>query len=89
MPIEVVTSSRSLDLDDDVLLVDSGTSSVTLGLPSPHPVGKRYVVKHISGTNPVQTSVIGGLVDGLSSFSFTIPKQAAIFHGDGTNWFIL
>jgi hypothetical protein len=89
MPTTVVTTSKTLDLTDDVLLVDSTAEAVTLSLPSPHPTGKRYIVKHVSGSNPVEATAIAGVVDGLPSFPLTTPKQAAVFHGDGTNWHIL
>lgn len=93
MPTLTITTDYTATLADDVILVDTTSGDITLTLPSVHPVGKRYTVKHKAGviaTDPLNiVSNDGDTIDGLLNFPFTVDKQAIILHSDGTNWFIL
>ena len=88
--IVVTVSAYNATLTDDTILCDTGSNNVTIVLPDVHPIGKRYVIKHSTGSNLVFiTTAVSDTIDGIASFGFTVPKQAVIVHSDGSNWFIL
>lgn len=90
--IDDTMSPYSLTLADDVVLVDSTNGSVTLVLPSVHPIGKRYFIKDKFGTTDLQPILIVAtpkLIDNQPNFTLTVEKQAVLAHSDGTNWYIL
>jgi hypothetical protein len=77
--------------DDDTVLVDSSSGTVTIKLPAVL-AGKRVTVKDSGGsssTNNITVQASGGeTIDATSSFTFDINRSAASFVSDGSNWFV-
>lgn len=88
-----VSNNYTLQPNDETILVDARTGSVTLSLLPLHVTGKRYEIKDAYGeatTHPISVvAYTGQFIDGLANFTFTIDKQSIIIHSDSANWFIL
>lgn len=86
----VPTTAKSADYvatsADRVILCDTTAGNVQITLPAAPSDGLQITMKWASGGN-VLTAV--GTIDGVANFTFTIPKQAVVFHAYGGNWFIL
>lgn len=87
-----VNSNYTALLTDEVILVDSTSNTVTVTLPNPHPIGKRYYIKDKFGTtdiNQITVSASPNQIDTSTTFGLTVDKQAILAHSDGSNWWIL
>lgn len=81
---------------DDIALVDTSGTSITVTLPSGGGhgggsaaiIGKLYTVKQTDGGfNSITLDGNGAMVDGSSSISTTLPYDKITVVYDGTNWF--
>ena len=84
-------SPYTITTAEDVILVDTSTSGITVRLPTKS-AGRRVTVKDKSGnaaTNnvTVEPSGAGETIDGQATFSLNINLAAVSFVSDGSNWF--
>lgn len=76
-----VSSSATLLLTDDIVIVDSTSGAVDLTLPASGTIS----VKHRLGVNLVR---VLGTIDGQSNFNMVL-YQSEIFHYTGSEWVVL
>jgi hypothetical protein len=76
-----------LNLDDDLVVIPSGSPTLTLPDAGQIP-GKEISVKSIPGTGTINT-VLGQTIDTVATFNFTNPLEGIIFQSDGANWVIV
>ncbi len=87
---DVTTSPVTLDLNDDVVLVDATIGNITINLPTAASAkAKVYIVKKINSSNTVTIDPDGSeTIDGASTASLTSQNTSREFYSDGTEWWI-
>ncbi len=90
--VVTVTSDYTATTDDDVILVDATSGSVTITLPSAVGIsGEVYHVKKIDSTN--NTVIIesegSSTIDGETSEFIMVQWTSLQIVSNGTNWFIV
>ena len=93
MAITTVTSNYTLTGDDNTVLANTTTGSITITLPAPGTfAGRIYTVKKI-GTggidNDLTITPASGTIDGGNSYKIYNDWTYVTLQTDGTNWYII
>lgn len=88
---QTVTSNYSIELGDQIILVDETGGAVTVTLPTPTYEGERYLVKQITGgANNTTIDTEGSeTIDGASSQSLAAQWEWYEVVSDGDNYLIV
>lgn len=85
----VITTSRTIDDDEYLLLGDATSGTLVLALPTAIGIaGKEYLAKKVDVSSNLMTlSGFGGqLIDGQSSISTDVYLDSVSIFSDGANW---
>lgn len=93
--ITYVTTTKNVDGDDYLLLVDGATSAINLTLPDATAAaegqGRIYTFKAVNLTNPITIApnIVGQTIDGAANFSFSAVNQVIKLVAYGGKWYII
>lgn len=89
--VKVVNANATLDVNDDLILVNASVATVTITLPTAINLEKEFIIKKTdSSTNPViLDGNVAETIDGAATFTIERENESAIIRSDSANWQLL